>query len=188
MMFENSTHACSAKPSEPRSSPNGSHSTDSPAGHQQFHSSETQPRRSPGRSMASNPSPAPASNQLTMPSPSCPSVSATPSSAGPPRLHLISPPIPPLPGRSAAVPFFAASSTEDDKPDEISEATDSIADGSSAAVARRFRDRYAHLPRLVRESRSPEDLLDSIQASLRNPEAFDPIVDSLAANALNAVT
>jgi len=95
----------------------------------------------------------------------------------------LSPPPTPPARRSAAVPFFAASSTADD----LDLAPDAIADSASAAVARHFRKRYADLPRIIRESRSPGDLMESIRDALQYPAAFDPVAETLSANVLNAV-
>ena len=84
-----------------------------------------------------------------------------------------------------AATFFGASSTEDDL-DIKDEAVDSIAEASSANVAQHFRGRYADLPRIIRESTSAVEAMDSIVAMLSTSTQVASIEQTLISNALNA--
>lgn len=88
---------------------------------------------------------------------------------------------------AAAVTFFDGNITEDERLDLNDEATDSIADSASAEVSRSFRDRYADLPRIIRDSASPSGALSEIESVLRGSRPVDSIEQTLIANALNAL-
>ena len=96
------------------------------------------------------------------------------------------PTLPPL-LEAAAVPFFDGSITEDERIDLNDEAVDSIADSASAEVSRSFRDRYADIPRIIRESASPAAALSGIESLLRDLHPVDAVEQTLIANALNAL-
>jgi hypothetical protein len=98
-----------------------------------------------------------------------------------------SPPIPPPLREAAAVPFFDGSITRDERIALNDAATDSIADSASADVSRHFRERYADIQRIIRESATPAGALSEIESVLRRIRQFDPIEQTLIANALNAL-
>lgn len=96
------------------------------------------------------------------------------------------PTLPPL-LEAAAVPFFDGSITEDERINLNDEAVDSIADSASAEVSRSFRDRYAGIPRIIRESASPAAALSGIESLLRGLQPVDAVEQTLIANTLNAL-
>ena len=98
-----------------------------------------------------------------------------------------SPPTPPPLLEAAAVPFFDGSITRDERIALNDAATDSIADSASADVSRSFRDRYADIPRIIRESASPDSALSEIETVLRRIRPVDPVEQTLIANVLNAL-
>lgn len=74
--------------------------------------------------------------------------------------------------------------------DDAGEAADAIADAASADISRHFRDRYASLPRLIRESTSPDAALASVDSHIRLASAEKStlwIEEVLLANALNGL-
>jgi len=54
-------------------------------------------------------------------------------------------------------------------------------------VSRHFRERYADIQRIIRESATPAGALSEIESVLRRIRQFDPIKQTLIANALNAL-
>lgn len=86
--------------------------------------------------------------------------------------------------RTRPHPFFAGEiSTQED----LSRASDSVADGATAELSRRLRGRYADLPQLLRDSTSAEDFLATLDFAPVADADIVPLVDTIIAHALNAL-